>query len=176
MSSENFTVKVTGPGVSIEQEITKQLAQQIIAALFSGGMKTSQATFDQEGSLRGISDKDDGIELSIREFVDKYEPKRKVDFIATFGLFLKEHRNQPIFTREDLISCFEDSGESVPANLSRDIEWAISAGLIATKNGFKDQYYVTQSGKVAIHQKFPQELKKKTAIKQKPSKKKPKAE
>lgn len=176
MSENHFNIELTGPGVSIKQEISKQLAQEIVAAVFSGSLQQIQKPSSQEKPHRSASRDDDGIELSIREFVDKYEPKRKVDFIATFGLFLKEHRGQSTFTREDLISCFEDSGESIPANLSRDIEWAVSAGLIATKNGFKDQYYVTQSGKTATHQKFPQELKKKTAIKQKPTKKKPKAE
>ncbi|MCU7807787.1 MAG: hypothetical protein KZQ73_07955, partial [Candidatus Thiodiazotropha sp. (ex Semelilucina semeliformis)] len=101
-------------------------------------------------------------ETSIREFLDSCEAKRVPDKITAIGEYLKLHNNQLDFDKSDLISQFESAAEPVPANISRDLKWTLKAGWIALKSGSKDRYYVTNSGKTAVEQKFSKEIVKKT--------------
>jgi fibronectin type 3 domain-containing protein len=101
-------------------------------------------------------------ETSIREFLDSCEAKRVPDKITAIGKYLKIHNNQMDFDKNDLISNFESAAEPVPKNIARDLKWTLKACWIALKSGSKDRYYVTNSGKTAVEQKFSKAVVKKT--------------
>jgi hypothetical protein len=78
------------------------------------------------------------------------------------GEYIKLYRNKTTFTQEDIVSAFEEGGEPVPANLSRDITWAKKTGWIAPKSDLDGHFYVTGSGRAAIQQNFSEEIKSKS--------------
>jgi hypothetical protein len=174
----NFKLILKGPGVTIDQAISKDLADQIALMIFTHGKVdvsvSSAVKIKQDGGASLQSAKTEDPELSLREFLDACEAKRNVEIIAAIGAFLKEHQGKTSFTKADVVAGFEDASEPAPRNIQRDIGWTIKTGWIAHKSDDKNAYYVTKSGNDAIKAKFPVDLKKKTQVRKGGKKKKSK--
>lgn len=180
--ADNITYKITieGAGLSLDREVPKEIGEQVVVLLLTGAAPVTQAA---PAPLQSVNTPvtaapappqthhvphtpqqhvDGHPDTSIREFLDSCEAKRAPDKITAIGNYLKIHNHQPDFDKNDLISHFESAAEPVPKNITRDLKWTLKAGWIALKNGSKDRYYITNSGKTAVEQKFSKEVVKKT--------------
>lgn len=178
--SDDITYKITieGAGLSLDREVSKEIGEQVVVLLLTGAATTVQAApavpvamaagapahAEPAAAPAAASTPHAGAhpEMSIREFLDSCEAKRVPDKITAIGKYLKIHSNQLDFDKNNLISNFESAAEPVPKNITRDLKWTLKAGWIALKSGSKDRYYVTNSGKTAVEQKFSKEVVKKT--------------
>jgi hypothetical protein len=99
---------------------------------------------------------------SLVEYLSTHSATRNIEQITAIGEYFKTHRSEATFTQADLQAGFEEAGEKVPSNLSRDITWAKKAGWIAPKTDMDGHFYVTGSGKAAIADKFSEATKAKS--------------
>lgn len=170
MADQTYKVTIDGLGLSLEREVSKEIGDQIVVLVLTGAAgavgarlpvrrNAADAAPDLSATARS---NDERPELSIREFLNEHDPKRSPDKITAIGVYLKDYNNVDAFGRAELETAFQGAAESIPANLPRDLAWAVKSGWIATKPGAKGQYYVTHSGRQAVLQKFPKELIKKT--------------
>jgi hypothetical protein len=163
MASEMYRVKLEGEGLVLEREVTKDVGQRIAVLVLTGAGDTQglprRGAIDQVAQLEGHS-----ANLSLREFILKHEPKRSPDKIVAIGVYLSDHAHKDSFAREDLEEAFQAAGEAMPGNLFRDVKWAVRTGWIAPKPGAKNRYYVTNSGREAVTQRFPKQMLVKTRI------------
>ena len=174
--TENSTYKISieGAGLSLEREVPKDIGEQVVVLLLTGTAaipQTAQPPVVSGSPTPSIAQHTHTTppqktnahpDTSIREFLDSCGAKRVPDKITAIGKYLKKHNHQMVFDKNDLISHFESAAEPVPKNISRDLKWTLKAGWIALKSGTKDRYYVTNSGKAAVEQKFSKEVVKKT--------------
>ncbi len=174
--TENSTYKISieGAGLSLEREVPKDIGEQVVVLLLTGTAAVPQAaqpatgaglptpTMAQRTHTAPPQKTNPHPDTSIREFLDSSGAKRVPDKITAIGQYLKTHNHQMDFDKNDLILHFESAAEAVPKNISRDLKWTLKAGWIALKSGSKDRYYVTNSGKTAVEQKFSKDIVKKT--------------
>jgi hypothetical protein len=111
---------------------------------------------------------------SLREFLDQHEPGRNVEKIVAIAAYLEEHRGMGSFTKEDVRKGFRDASEPVPGNYGRDFNWARSAGWIANTDN-RGEYYVTKTGREAVQNNFPPEIRKASAVGKTARKRRPKS-
>lgn len=163
---KGFRLKLTGEGISVDRTVTADVAHQIVAIALGAPLAPVESTrqgADGTSTAREASAPAAGrTPPSVREFLPQQEAKRIPEQIATMALYLKNHRNTPVFTSKDLVKTFEDAQEPVPKNLPRDIGWTVRIGWIAPKVGMKNTYYLTSSGEAAVGAKFPADVRKKT--------------
>ena len=163
---EAYSVKLTGPGVTIDREVSKELAEQVVLLVMTGQVSTAAAAppTPPVGYGSPTPSPSPGVpgDLSVREFLDQTDAKRVPDKITAMAVFLRDVRKQSHFQRADMVEQFQAAHERVPKNLSRDIAWAAKAGWIAPKVGTNDTYYVTKSGGDAVAARFSKEVVQKT--------------
>ncbi len=163
---EGYSVNVTGPGLTIDREISKELAERVVMLLMTGQAPatptvaapppTPSTGYDAPPAAPPTGD------MSVREYLNETAAQRVPDKITAMGLYLRDVRKRSHFKRADMVEQFQAAHERVPKNLSRDIAWAAKAGWIATKAGTTDTYYVTNSGSEAVAARFSKEVVKKT--------------
>lgn len=172
-----YTIKITGPGLNFEQEVAEDVAKRTMLSVLTGEIPVNINTEKKPDTNSNYTKPDlvdDGYskpDLSIREFLLKYEPKRNPDKITAIALFLKKKMNKKTFSKTDIIESFENAAEPVPKNLGRDIRWALKSGWIAAKTGEDDVYYITGTGQTAVEEKFPTEMVKNTRLRSSTSRK-----
>jgi hypothetical protein len=166
MSNSEYKISIKGTELSFEQNVTLELAKRLVAIAASGGA-AEQPSHKNDANNAGTNSggpaatpTSDG--LSLAEYLTAHEAKRNIDQITTIGEYLKLYRNKNTFTQGDIEAAFEEAGEVVPANISRDLTWAKKAGWIAPKAGLDGSFYVTTSGKAAVSDKFSADTKKKS--------------
>lgn len=176
----SYKIKIEGAGLTLDREVSKEIGEQVVVLLLTGkagATPTVQASTVAAPHAASTSSEIPVVDpvavvtphqaaanpdTSIREFLDSCEAKRVPDKITAIGKYLKRHNKQMDFGKADMIANFENAAEPVPKNIARDIKWTLKAGWIALKNGSKDRYYVTNSGKTAVDQKFSKEVVKRT--------------
>lgn len=163
MSSPGYQVKLTGPGLSVDKELSEQLAHRIAMLVLSGGRtETPESKSGDSATLPDASVKG----KSIREYLLETKATKIPQQMTTIGHYMLETQpGKKSFTLADLEKGFGDAKESVPGNPHRDLAKAIKNGWIASRPDEKDSYYVTGTGITAIDNKFPK-------VKQKRRKKK----
>lgn len=165
---KGFRLKLTGQGISLDRTVSADVAHQIVAIALGAAAVTLPEPGRQsaDGALgsREVQTGAGRNPPSVREFLLQQEAKRIPEQIATMALYLKNHRNTPVFTSKDLIKAFEGAQEPVPKNLPRDVRWTVRIGWIAQKVGMKNTYYLTSSGEAAVGAKFPPDVRKKTKV------------
>jgi hypothetical protein len=165
---KGFQLKLTGDGISVDRTVSADIAHQIVTIVLGAPLTTPEAPRQSSDSAVGSREAPPGAAgrsaPSVREFLLQHEAKRIPEQIATMALYLKNHRNTPVFTSKDLIKTFEDAQEPVPKNLPRDIRWTVRIGWIAPKVGLKNTYYLTSSGEAAVGAKFPADIRRKTKV------------
>ena len=172
---ENYSVELTGPGLNLKRELTETNAHELLIWLLKGGklQATGQgvvpsgmihsppaATTGATSNTQSAS----GALMSVREFMEQYEPKRVPDKIACFGLYLRAHRNQKEFSKTDVVSLFQEAADPLPKNLGRDLRWTQSIAWIAPSPSNRENFYVTKKGEDAILNRFPKEMLAKTRL------------
>lgn len=160
-------VTIKGKDLSFEQSVSLSLARRLVALAASGdtappGHMPPARSASASTPAPSTASQPDVQALSLAEYLAQHEAKRNIEKITAIGEYLKVHQSKGTFTEQDLIDGFEAAGEAPPGNLVRDITWAKKAGWLAEKSDQDGHYYVTNSGRHAIGQKFSQEVRAKS--------------
>ncbi len=173
--TQQYKVTIQGPGLSMEMtEVPKAICDQITVLILTGsaGSRSAASASTAADGIRvpveqlvaPVTHRGANPELSLREFLDRLEPKRGPDKITAIGVYLNDHRDQDTFSGSELEQAFQSASEPVPANMPRDIKWTVKTGWIAPSLGVKGRYYVTKTGRSVAEKKFPKEAVKKSRI------------
>src|SRR5690606_38433132 len=84
--------------------------------------------------------------------------KRNPDKILAIAAFLREATGAEDFSADEIKAYFPKAGEKVPANYNRDFKWVISSGWMAENHQQPDRFYITNTGRRALSEKFPKEF------------------
>jgi hypothetical protein len=87
--------------------------------------------------------------LSIREFLLKHPPTNDVQRTLAVGYYLETHEGVGTFTRADLEKGYRDAKQSLPSNMSMNIQQCVKAGNMMEAKEKKDNkpaYVVTSTG------------------------------
>ena len=172
-SPNQFTLKMSGNGFSIDKEISEQLAHEIAVFVLSEG-KFEPNTFRRQDRQRAAPSGQPQAKgphgTSPQEFLQQTGAKNSEQKITALGShLLASSSGKRSFSQDELREAFESAKERVPGNLSRDINKSIRSGWIARVTGEKDAYYVTSSGSRAMNEQFPKASKKRKKAKKKSS-------
>lgn len=138
MDKEAFNISLKGPGVTIEREISEEVAQQVALFILTGATHHPRHTEP----------------LSLNDFLQQSNARRNPERFIAIAYFIKKYRNRISFDKNDLIDGFEEAGQKFPANFSRDFKAVKSSGWIAHKSGRPGTFYLTESGVSAVETKF----------------------
>jgi hypothetical protein len=168
---QSYTVELVGPGLNLKRELPEPVAHELLVWLLKGGrLQTQGAVMTPPPTQSEVKvspapqpvGHTASVVVSVREFMEQYLPGRVPDKIASFGLYLREHRNQREFTKEDLVGLFQEAADPLPKNLTRDIRWAQQIAWVAPSATNPDMYCLTKKGEDAVRAKFAKELVQKT--------------
>lgn len=142
-----YSLRLSGAGINIEQEVNQQVALQVVQVLMGGGVKAVSDPSPTEPLI-------DGVSLSLREYLDKISASKKPDQITTIAHYICDYEKQEDFSREDVRSRFLTAREPLPKNFGRDFAVALRNGWVAEVHGKKSRFYVTAKGLQAINSNF----------------------
>lgn len=174
MPENEYTIKLEGPGLTVDQQISKEGALTILNLVMGGPTAPAVPPAAQAAPTPGspaVQQSDQpsppaverqGTSKSVGEFVDEVEAKRNPDKIVAMGVWLQK-LGEDRFTSERIKPLFQAAGEPMPANFARDWRWAVTAKWIAQSHDDPKSFYVTASGKKAVEAHFPAETRKATA-------------
>jgi hypothetical protein len=157
----SYKIQLTGPGLSLERELSEDQAHSVLMWLISGEPLSAVSLAKAPLRREFTAERTPTItaRLSVREFMQEYDPVRIPDKIACFALFLRDQRDMKEFTKNDLVAIFQEAAEPLPMNLARDIQTAKQLAWIAPiPNSTPLAFYLTHKGEAAVGQKFPKEL------------------
>ncbi len=155
MPDTDFTIKLDGSGLKLDQKVSKELANRIVMLVLSDGKTGDQNDAEPDRLERTPSRKSgSGRTLSLREYINQHEAKKITQQMTAIGAYYQEKNNLQYFTRAELNGGFEEAKLQPPANPSRDIARTIGEGWIAPKSDADDQYYVTGTGESALEKNF----------------------
>lgn len=160
--SELYALKLSGPGITLDQTVSREVALNVLAFVL-GGQPSGQRP--ATGAAFGAERSNKPGKLSIREFLDETNAKRKPDQIAAIAKFICDVEGAASFTRDDVKARFMAAREPLPANFPRDFNWTIKNGWIAAVHGEPENFYVTSKGELAVEQKFSAEVTRATSQK-----------
>ncbi len=143
----NFLIKIEGPGLVVSREVEALVADEIAVKLLTNGKTTQVEVEVSETSGE-----------SLRQFLDRKQPERNVDRIVCVGCYLSEVENKSVFGRSELTERLEMVGEKVPSNMTRDLQWGVKLGWLASKKGMRGKYYLTEKGRLVVEKGFLPEL------------------
>ena len=146
MSDENaITLTMSGNKLSYNDDITVVQAAQIISYLHAGIALTSPVTpspaVAESDSPAASERRRPG--LTPRDALEATGAKTNPEKIVAFALYVEQQGGKDAFTIEDIRPLFRQARESVPGNLSRDLDAAIRSNWIAAAED-KGEYYVTE--------------------------------
>ncbi len=174
MTDNQYTIKLTGQGLTVDQQISKETALTILNLVMGGPGATPEQPAatgppheppppgDHQVVPPNPAKPVQGASKSVGEFVDEVEAKRNPDKIVAMGVYLQDLGEEQ-FTSERIKPLFQVAGEPTPANFARDWRWAVTAKWIAQSHDDPKAFYVTASGKKAVEAHFPAETRRATA-------------
>ncbi|WP_398484536.1 hypothetical protein [Tardiphaga sp.] len=146
-----FSLRLSGDGINIEQQIEQRLALQVVQVVMGGGVSGPAAP--PLGASHSAPPPN-SVQLSLREHLDKIGASKKPEQIVTIAQYVCEVEGQGDFSRDDIKSRFITAREPPPGNFSRDFAVAQKNGWVAEVHGKKSRYYVTAKGNQAINANF----------------------
>jgi hypothetical protein len=157
-SETTHHITLSGAGLSLDKEISEDLANRITMLVLSGGKsETPDAGKGPEAKASlGVTGSSSAKNKSIREYLLETKATKIPQQITAIGHHLLEAESgKANFSMAELIKGFGDAKETAPSNPHRDVGRAIKSGWIAPRTGEKDAYYVTGTGLTAIENRFP---------------------
>jgi len=155
-----YTVTIEGPGVRVEQNVSKSLLPRLMGLLMNLDVTsiTPPSTPRVSAPVSGTGTSP-GSEppISLIEYLEEIKARRIPERILGMANYLTEVTGQSIdgaFTKADIRPCFKAAGDPMPANFARDWQLVVQAGWVAQEAGSQDRYFVTRRGKAAIAEKF----------------------
>jgi hypothetical protein len=172
MPDEEYDLKLTGDGVTVERKVPAAVAQRIMVLVMGGGglealppPNTGANAAAGDGAGSGLRPQE-----SIGEFLSRSGATEFRQKIVVLGRYL-ELTGADSFTAQDLQQAFQAAREPLPTNLRRDVRAAIQERWIAEKLGQKGAYHVTRTGVEAIDRSFAKEPRKPVASRKRAAKK-----
>jgi len=156
-----FQVKLTGPGLTLDREITEELANRISMLVLSGGKSDGAANKETGAGGKPGGGAQNPADTSVkgksaREYLLSVpSAKKHPQQMTVIGHYLLETTGKDNFSLDDLKAGFDKAKEPVPKNPSRDLAAAIKKGWIASKANDDKSLYVTSSGLSTIQTGFP---------------------
>jgi hypothetical protein len=176
MTDSEYSIRLEGQGLTVDQQVTKEVALTILNLVMGGSAAHPGPTVaaaapvppahvpppapEADASIPVVESH--GTSKSVGEFVDEVEAKRNPDKIVAMGVWLKG-LGEDRFTSDRIKPLFQAAGEPTPANFARDWRWAVTAKWIAQSHDDPKSFYVTASGEKAVKAHFPAETRKATA-------------
>jgi hypothetical protein len=151
--SEKFELKLVGAGIEITRKIDHQTAAEVMALVLGARPVASANEKTPAQAETEISQP----QVSLREFLDEVNARRKPDQIVAIGHYLSTYGSQPTFSRDDVKMRFSAAKEPMPKNFPRDFGLAIKAGMIAPAHQQAGYFYVTKSGIQSVERRFSSE-------------------
>lgn len=145
-----FSLHLSGDGISVEQQIERRVALQIVQIIMGGELTNLAPEPGTRAETRPLG----SISLSLREYLDKVGALKKPDQITTIAHYICEFEALDDFGRDDIRSRFLTAREPLPGNFGRDFGVALKTGWIAEVHGKKNRFYVTAKGTQAISNNF----------------------
>jgi len=158
VSETRFQIKLTGPGLNFETDITPEKASHIVQICLGGSSLPSHILDKQ---VRTEAGKDN---LSVVEHFNQYNPRRNPDKILCFASYIIDILGRESFEPEEIKPYFQKCGEPTPKNFSRDFRWAISNGWLDECLDNPGHFYITSSGRKALDSNFPLDVIQKTKV------------
>ncbi|GGJ14470.1 hypothetical protein GCM10010885_24660 [Alicyclobacillus cellulosilyticus] len=156
MLEAKFQIKLTGPGLNFETDITPEKASHIVQICLSD---TSFPSHILDKKTRQEVNKDN---LSVAEYFNLFNPRRNPDKILCFASYIIDILGRESFEPEEIKPYFQKCGEPTPKNFSRDFRWAVSNGWLDESLNNPGQFYITSSGRKALESKFALDVIQKT--------------
>lgn len=156
MSDGNaITLTMSGNKLSYNDDITVAQAAQIISYLHSGIALTSPVSPSPAAAVYdGPAEPERRRNgLTPRDALEAAGAKTNPEKIVAFALYVEQQGGKDTFTIEDIKPLFRQARESVPRNLSRDLDTAIRSNWIAAAED-KGEYYVTEVASGALDSGF----------------------
>jgi hypothetical protein len=157
---ELYTISIKGNGIVVEKSVSAQVARQVINAVMGAVSESASGPAKHADAVIGTNP--EARRTSLREFLEESQARRNPDKIITIAQYLYQVEDKELFTRDDIRGRFRSAGEAAPANFPRDFAWAVKNGWIAEDTKSPNSFYVTQTGRNAIGNRFPNEVKKGT--------------
>ena len=157
-NTTGYKLKLEGGGLTVDRLLSEDQAREIVAIVMGG--TTPAATLTRSATSK-VTPRASG-QTGLREYIDAVAAVRKPEVVLAIGAYLIDVLAHEHFSRDDVRAQFKNAGESVPANYSRDFRWAVTAGWIAPDPEAEARFFVTDTGRQALDQKFPDEVRKKT--------------
>lgn len=156
MSETRFQIKLTGPGLNFETDITPDKASHIVQICLAASSLPSNILDKQ---VRPEASKDS---LSVVEHFNQFNPRRNPDKILCFASYIIDVLGRESFEPEEIKPYFQKCGEPTPKNFSRDFRWAVSNGWLDEILNNLGQFYITSSGRKALEYNFALDVIQKT--------------
>jgi hypothetical protein len=162
--ADGYTVKLDGPGLTLERAVPGTVALQIVAlAMSPGGAQPVQLPVTPTGGTvhqvaTPVPANNHAVAQPARQAVGEYVratgAKRNADKIVAIAAWLYDQRGQHTFARDEVKTQFRGIGEPPPQNWSRDFQSTVSFGWIAPDDDDPNVFWVTQTGRAAIAAQF----------------------
>jgi hypothetical protein len=162
---KSYKLTLAGDGLSVERDVTEDVALQILATVMGGGVPAGapqRRAGRSAPAVGGAAVATTPGRLSLREHLDDVDAKRNVDKILAIAAYLRDQRGFETFDSAAIKKEFRNAGEAVPGNFPRDFRWAVTAGWVAAADDVPGEYYVTTTGDNALANKFSADIKKAT--------------
>jgi hypothetical protein len=126
--SSDYTVKVAGPGVTLDRPISEDVANQIINLVMtgstgnrsSGGSAGGAGASGSELSASGSGGSGQGqlAGVSIKRFISQKRPVNMYQRVACLAYFLSHHQATPRFKTRDITQANTDAAQPKLTNAS----------------------------------------------------------
>ena len=151
-TEEEFKVRISGDGVDVERVIDGETLAAVMTILVTSDL-TRQELISGIGDVTNIT-QTTKVPLSLREYLDSVNAKKKADQIVAIGSFLLNYENRSNFSRDEVRSRFASAHEPIPTNFFRDFKTALKSGMIAQVHQKEGFFYVTNLGIQAVEDCF----------------------
>jgi hypothetical protein len=155
-----YKLSLKGEGVSVERDVTKEVALAVINVALGGRPAVGAAATHtcvtarrRTGSPAELG-AGEAERVTPGEYIEHRNARTNPEKITAFGVYLRETRDQETFTREDIKGMFRAAHETAPANFGRDFRAALTSRWIASEEGSTDRYWVTGTGQRAVAEQF----------------------
>lgn len=140
-----YTVKVSGPGLEMTQDVDQGLARRVVGVLMGWATGTT-AERQRTEPKAGVENNVLGTDVAIGEFISDLNITNNAERIAAIALYMSEQCGERLVAREVFPAWFQRSGEAPPKNFVRDLKTAVSRKLVSEDHSRAGYYFVTKTG------------------------------
>lgn len=142
---EPVELKIKGPGISFERNISFEMAAGLIGWVVSG-RPTSAPPEHVTGRAVGQGATD---ALSVGEMIVSHRASTNADRVLVIASYLASRGSE--ITRDEVKKAFAVAGEAMPKNFPRDFKIALDNKWLSTEDG--KRFYVTATGKKRLSER-----------------------